>query len=64
LKGHGFSRAVSRFTMVASATEGPRCWDEVRVPSGAEAQLSTHTWRHGWSRAPSKLAVSYRNRWI
>jgi len=29
--------------MVALATEGLRCWDEVRIPSGAEAQLSTHT---------------------
>jgi len=29
--------------MVALATEELRCWDEVRVPSGAEAQLSRHT---------------------
>jgi len=29
--------------MMALATEELRCWDKVRVPSGAEARLSTHT---------------------
>jgi len=29
--------------MMALATEGLRGWDEVRIPSGAEAQLLTHT---------------------
>jgi len=62
LKGHGFSRAVSSVLLVALATEGLRCWDEVRVSSGAEAQLSTLL-RRGWGRALSKLAVfAHRSR--
>jgi len=34
---------------MALATEGLRCWNEVRVPSGAEAQLPTH--RNGTAEA-------------
>src|SRR5271166_6002157 len=44
LKGHGFSRAVKVLPcMMALATEGLRFGDEMRVPSGAEAHLPTHT---------------------
>jgi len=33
--------------ILALATEGLRCWGEVRLPSGAEAQFST-LMRRGW----------------
>ena len=56
-KGTAFSRGVIAAVInVALATEGLRCLDELRVPSAAEAQLSTHVTAR-LKRCPFKFAV-------